>query len=409
MKVSLPRFTNDASSKKPLLPLVPEDPEELTGATSRTFLLRTNPADPDCSKYKFQARVIQGKEDVRTILRWFSDCTKICSGHGATTFVAQEQLYLTVLDGAAKTVFLSSVVAAAKGRYDQDLAAAADANARNTITQRTMRPANRHYNRVADIAEAAGSVIINAIPSKTLQRVKRYLRRDCRKPAGMLIRTFYQHLIHINGTEIPLLPPFADDQSLSNDEIVDILLFATPKSWQKEMDRQGFDPVTRTPQEVVDFMERIETAEDFDGKPVSSNGNGNGHSSNGKKSSKKKSKTNGSPNSDDQKHCMLHGWGGHATEDCFKLKAEAQRLKGGSSSGGSTNKTWKNKAKDGKDKAKKDLATLIKKQVDEKVKKELASLEKKRKSNEVNAMELDDDKLQQFNYDNMSVDDDISV
>ena len=31
------------------------------------------------------------------------------------------------------------------------------------------------------------------------------------------------------------------------------------------MDRQGFDPITKTLSEVVNLMERIEQSEDFDG------------------------------------------------------------------------------------------------------------------------------------------------
>jgi len=52
---------------------------------------------------------------------------------------------------------------------------------------------------------------------------------------------------------------------LSEDEIIDILLFGAPKSWQREMDRQGFDPLAVAPAETAAFMERIEMSEDFDG------------------------------------------------------------------------------------------------------------------------------------------------
>jgi len=45
---------------------------------------------------------------------------------------------------------------------------------------------------------------------------------------------------------------------LSEDEIIGILLFGTPKSWQCKMDRQGLDPLASAPAEAVAFMERIE-------------------------------------------------------------------------------------------------------------------------------------------------------
>ena len=68
-----------------------------------------------------------------------------------------------------------------------------------------------------------------------------------------------------------MLPPFRADQVLSNDKLLDILLYGTPTSWQREMDSQGFDPLLHTFNEVVDFMEQIEASEDFE---VSKN---NGH------------------------------------------------------------------------------------------------------------------------------------
>jgi len=52
---------------------------------------------------------------------------------------------------------------------------------------------------------------------------------------------------------------------LTPDEIIDILLFGAPKSWQCKMDCQGFDSLDKTVTEVVEFMERIEMSEDFDG------------------------------------------------------------------------------------------------------------------------------------------------
>jgi len=52
----------------------------------------------------------------------------------------------------------------------------------------------------------------------------------------------------------------------SEDEIVDILLFVTTKSSQRDMDHQGFDDLSKTPQEVVlAFMKHIKILENFHG------------------------------------------------------------------------------------------------------------------------------------------------
>jgi hypothetical protein len=51
--------------------------------------------------------------------------------------------------------------------------------------------------------------------------------------------------------ELPRLPPFAANQMLTNDEVINILLFGTPNSWQVEMEKQNWDPMDHTIGEAV--------------------------------------------------------------------------------------------------------------------------------------------------------------
>jgi len=167
------------------------------------------------------------------------------------------------------------------------------------------------------------------------------------------------HIYRINTEEIARCPPaFDNTQCLTPDEIIDILLFGTPKSWQREMDRQGFDPLASTVTQVVEFMERIEMSEDFDGDKkvavVTKKGNNNKDKSN-----------KGNSGADGSKYCMLHGNNNtHDTSECKSLMVQAKKLKGNNGSnqkGKGGNKSWKNKAKDDTNDSKKELATLIKK------------------------------------------------
>ena len=107
-------------------------------------------------------------------------------------------------------------------------------------------------------------VIKSMTPAKALQRVKRYLRRECRKPNEMKMRVYTQHIKRINTDDIPRLPPFDPDQGLSDDEILDIVLYGTPRTWTREMDRQGSEPFLRGLEETIKFMENLETAEEFE-------------------------------------------------------------------------------------------------------------------------------------------------
>jgi len=149
------------------------------------------------------------------------------------------------------------------------------------------------------VTSALNQLMTGLLPNKVLQRVKRYLRREARKPFDMNIKSYHMNITRINSEEIPkLTPKFDETQSLAEDKIVDILMCETPKSWQKEMDRQGFDPLGHAPMEVVAFMEWIKSCEEFDSdkkttKVAASN-----------KGKKKSHNSNGSKGSD---QCVLHG------------------------------------------------------------------------------------------------------
>ena len=242
------------------------------------------------------------------------------------------------------------------------------------------------------------------MPLKAMARVKRYLRRDCRKPADMKIRYYYQLLLRINTQEIPRLPPFNVNMRFSDDELLDIILYGIPKSWQREMDRQGIDPIALPLAELVQFFEQIESAEE--------------HESHAKQVSKDHKKSRGkrdSGPSDNNKYCLIHGHGGHSSDECHKLKAEAKRLKSNNhhdqGKGKSSNKTWKREADDGRKKSQKELNAFVKKSIKDGVKKGLNAMskDKKRKISVEEELNLVDMQLKEFNYsdmDNLKIDSD---
>ena len=56
-------------------------------------------------------------------------------------------------------------------------------------------------------------------------------------------------------------PPFGQDQSLDDDDIMEILEFDIPAFWQKDMIYQGFNPSEHTATEFVEFCKRLEFTE----------------------------------------------------------------------------------------------------------------------------------------------------
>ena len=81
------------------------------------------------------------------------------------------------------------------------------------------------------IFTALDFVVAELLPRHILAKVKRTMRREMRKPVDMKVCAYHQQLLRINSEEVASLPPFGPDQVLKSDELCDILLFRTPKSW----------------------------------------------------------------------------------------------------------------------------------------------------------------------------------
>ena len=237
-------------------------------------------------------------------------------------------------------------------------------------------------------------------PAKALQKVKRFLRRGMTKPDGMSIRTFMHHFMRINNKEIPRIPPFGTNQGLGHQEIKELVLTIIGEDFEAEIDRQGFDPLDHTLDEVIAFCENLEEAQLTKGKPkvtFTSDTNSQG---------KKRKASTGN-------HCMVHGECDHDSNSCKVLKNFAKKLhkeylakKEGRKAppGPSKNKSWSRKAEEKKQQTKKELATMVQQLVQDGLCKELATMTKKRKellAMEIKQEETDSVDLQEFNYDDL--------
>ena len=79
-------------------------------------------------------------------------------------------------------------------------------------------------------------MITSLMPNHVLHCTKRYLCCKCHKPANIKVCMSYTHLSNLILNELHCLPPYGNNQSLSSDEVVNILLFATPNNWQVKME-----------------------------------------------------------------------------------------------------------------------------------------------------------------------------
>ena len=108
-------------------------------------------------------------------------------------------------------------------RHNAAYAAAANDLARQAGVNAGLMP----HCQCNEVHDALNSVVHNVLRNKVLACVKRSLHRYMRKPPSMKIRFYYNALKKVVNMEIPKLPPFAANQTLTDDELMDILLYCT--------------------------------------------------------------------------------------------------------------------------------------------------------------------------------------
>lgn len=389
MKVVVAKEDLKQAKPAPVLSLIPTDEEEHSPGKEhlRSFKCRTDPADANSAKYETSLRILYGTEPVRVTIQWTKDIQRVLTALGIANATNKINLAREMLRGSAIIAFQKGINEQAEIERKAAAETAAANAAGNAAAKRAARTAElgralTNFYTEEVLKRGLETVVENVAPTKCLQKVKRYIRREVRKPLGMKVRDFSTRLHHINNEEIPHLPPFlGDGQKFHDDELTDIILHAVPKSWIREMDRQGKDPDTMDSTAIVAFLEQIETSEEF--VPAQDNS---------KKDKKAKGKSKGNNNNNksdngDGKYCMLHGRGNHKTEDCNNLKMTVKKIKGDNSgsdgkSSGSKNKSWNRKANDNKNSTRKEINAIVQKSIKEAVKKEVNAVNKKRKSDD---------------------------
>ena len=127
MKVILNNNGFAPTKSSGLLPLVPEEQTTLTTKNSVGLLLSTDPTDADTPKFKMQARILAGGEDVRTVLTWKRNVTKIFHGLHITTGPNRNKMLDNLLTDTAHTLYEAALTTHCEARRETN-ALAAEAN-----------------------------------------------------------------------------------------------------------------------------------------------------------------------------------------------------------------------------------------------------------------------------------------
>ena len=224
-----------------LLPLVPKEVDYPSDRIGKYKAL-SDPTDANSVKYDFVINHCEGNEGLREVIRFYVQANKLARACNLTgNGVALDRIITQITHGSAKSSYEAGRNALQTRLYDEAVEAALNAlpaNATN-VTRNAARDAVVRPEFTLEMVQTGLKKIIEDVaPFRALAQVKRYLRRFCRKPGDMKFRQFVNNFTRINVEELPLLPPFGANQSLAQDEVLEIFQYAIPNSWNKEMRRQ---------------------------------------------------------------------------------------------------------------------------------------------------------------------------
>jgi len=219
MKVSASK--DFGANRKPVLPLVPEPTTVLRKEDLAQVDLLSDPDDANSTKVKFAFKILKGGngETARDVIQWFINVKRAFTGLSSNNRQLCCQMIQQFASGSALSGFnhnalvqaaparatLVATAQAAVNRDDGTNAARAQGlndhlAAMQALTNETVLAQNNGIGIVNSALQQLSTILL---PTKILQRVKRYLRREVRKPIDMGLREHLMHILCINLQEIP--------------------------------------------------------------------------------------------------------------------------------------------------------------------------------------------------------------
>jgi len=138
--------------------------------------LSVNPADQDSPKYKAKFLVLQGDEDVRTLLLWKEDIGKIITGLAIGQGDDRKSMIDGLLKGTPRTLFDVAVTTHATAHRVRRTADANAGAARDAIEAETLE--DNMTNAVIELS--IRQMMMQLMPRRILAHAKRYLHHNCR-------------------------------------------------------------------------------------------------------------------------------------------------------------------------------------------------------------------------------------
>ncbi len=184
------------------------------------FELRNNPTDEDSQTYKVTVPIFESGTP-EEVIDFTENVKRVATGQNMTTAPPRYALMRRLLRGDALAAFNAAATAAGEETLP------------NFVT-------------------AKNGLIAHYMPPCSLAIQKQVMRRFMRKPPHWTMHQFMACIMEINS-KLKFFVPYAQNQALTADKLLDIGEFGVPPSWHHQMIIQNFDPMEGTAQDLVDF------------------------------------------------------------------------------------------------------------------------------------------------------------
>jgi hypothetical protein len=237
--VSFAKQTSQVATRPPI-PLIPV--EETTGKTeeSMKFKLLSVTGKKDLPTYEVTVNIFKTgtpEEYIKALIA----LEQVCIGQNLKDAKEKYSMARCVFKGEALTAFNNAADTASSLDDKSDLGIETDANYKIVLKEvgRAVFPINAY----------------------ALQ--KQAMRRFMRKPKTMKVRHYVERMLELNGYLVyfPVKTGEPAATKMPDDDIMDILKFGIPNTWQNKMIELGFDAQASTPSEFIELCQRISYGE----------------------------------------------------------------------------------------------------------------------------------------------------
>jgi hypothetical protein len=323
----IPRKTNNGRSPsmgnmvatRPPIPLIPV--EELTSKTDEAmkFKLLSVPGKKGSPTFEMVMNPFRSgtpEEYIKTLI----SLDQVCKGQDLKEAKEKYVMARRVFLGETLTAFNNAAAKVSSLDDQSDLGAESEENYKKVLSEvgRAVFPINAY----------------------ALQ--KQAMRRFMRKPKDMNIRSYVERMLELNKYLV-YFPVKAGEPAatpMPADDVMDILKFGIPNTWQNRMIELGFDAQASTTGEFIELCMRIsygESTKDDGSMTKTKPSAGKEGAKSQPQSSGKTAKPSKEANPNASKYCPLHRTNGHDAKECKVILGQVKRMQSAYDAGGATN------------------------------------------------------------------------